>query len=424
MLPQELKQLLAAAEAAVQNHTYWQAVNLYTDVLSQTDPQTVVPDIKESRLSALRERGRLLGILGEQEAALAAHEQYQREAGLTRHGVVSLIYIGQHSRGLGRYQEALSAYEKALTLAEQLGDANGQARALMGVGSTRLVQGNTEQALDCFVEAHAHFQASGNIHGQTQTHNLVGVAQASSGRLDEAIQAFKSGLELAQHIHNQEREAVLLNNLGECYQLLFAAEQALACHQAGLALAEEAHLRLIEADVCRNIGIDLSYLGRIDESIAYLQRALSISRDTGNVDIEQHTLFALADVEMGQGHYEAARTYAQTLQKMAVSRNAHHHLAAALYLIGLTQQQQGDYAAAEETWQEAQFLAHETMNRMLLWRIHAAQATIAATPGLANVHWRIAHEITQHIANSVQDTSLRDTFLQAAPVRAVFTAMD
>ncbi|MEZ4643010.1 MAG: tetratricopeptide repeat protein [Chloroflexota bacterium] len=294
MLPEDVSNLLASAQACVQAHDYHGAVALYKDALARLDPQTAVPDLKENRLYVLRECGRLLGILGDQETALALHQQYQQEAGETRNGLIGLIYIGQHLRGLGRYQDALHAYEKALALAEQLQDADGQARSLMGIGSTYLVQGATEQALDCFTEAYEHFAASGNIQGQVQMANLTGVAQATGGQFEKAIRAFHNGLKMARQLRLHEREAVLLNNLGECYQLLFASEQALACHQEGLALVETARLRLVEADLCRNIGIDLCYLGRVDEGLEYLQRALSISQTTGNVDIEQYTLAALS----------------------------------------------------------------------------------------------------------------------------------
>lgn len=76
-----LKQLSQQATSAASNHQYWQAADPFTELLAQTSPQTAAPDERRMRLGALRKRGRLLGLLGEQEATLAAYEQYYLEAG-------------------------------------------------------------------------------------------------------------------------------------------------------------------------------------------------------------------------------------------------------------------------------------------------------------------------------------------------------
>jgi hypothetical protein len=74
---------------------------------------------------------------------------------------------------------------------------------------------------------------------------------------------------------------------------------------------------------------------------------------------------------------------------------------------------------AQQFWQQALFLAHETGRRMLLWQVHAALAEIAPSPALGTVHNRIAGEIIEQILHPIKDETLRQTFLQADPVRAV-----
>lgn len=131
-----LEQLLQQAETAVANNHIWQAVELYTTVLQQVEPQTTDSEPKEKRLIALRERGYLLSMLGEPIAALAAYEQYYLEAGNSKHTVEALIRIGNGTRSLGRYQDSLQAYHEAMELAEALNYTTGRAFVFAGLGGT------------------------------------------------------------------------------------------------------------------------------------------------------------------------------------------------------------------------------------------------------------------------------------------------
>jgi hypothetical protein len=83
----------------------------------------------------------------------------------------------------------------------------------------------------------------------------------------------------------------------------------------------------------------------------------------------------------------------------------------------------GNLTTAEELWQRALFLAHETENRVLLWQLHAALAQIAQQPNLAAVHNRIAAEVIQQIAEPFTDASLKAGFLEAGPVTAVLNQL-
>jgi tetratricopeptide (TPR) repeat protein len=210
-----------------------------------------------------------------------------------------------------------------------------------------------------------------------------------------------------------------LNNLGECYQLLFATEQALACHQEGLALAKSANFRLLEADLCRNLGLDLAQKQQWSESMAYLQQAKILAEEIQAPEIYFQTLFALARVSLAQELPEG-RTHAQALLDAATEPGrSRWHQANGLYALGCYERLAGNLPVAEELWQQAIFLAHETENRVLLWQLHAALAQIAQQPNLATVHNRIAAEVIQQMAEPFMDDTLKAGFLEAGPVTAV-----
>lgn len=414
-----LDQLLQQAETAVANNHIWQAVDLYTAVLQQVGPQITDPDPKEKRLIALRERGYLLSLLGEPIAALAAYEQYYLEAGNSKHTVEALIRIGNGTRALSRYQDSLQAYHEAMELAEALNYTPGRAFVFAGLGGTLWALGRSEEAVVNLRKAIALFEQLNHLNGQLQAFNQLGIVYGDKGQLDKAIDAFQSSLALCRQSGRPDGLAIALNNLGECHQLLFDLDQAVYYHREALEMCETGQLRRVEADICRNLGLDLSYLGKQEEAIVYLHRALAVSHETSNQEIELQTQYALAVTEGARGEWETAENHATILKETAETINSRAHLAHAFHALGLCAQYKGDTAKSAEWWQQAVFLAHETEKHILLWKLHSALATIAPSPGLSQVHYRIASEVIHQIAYPLEDRTLRQKFLDAPPIHDI-----
>ena len=418
MTPAELHQIVAEAGKALDGDQPWIAVELYTQILAQTDPKTEKLETQDLRLVALYERGRVLREMGEMEASLAAFEQYLHEAQDKRHQSRALESIGSIYRNLGRYQEAREKYEESLKLAEAIMYPYGRAKALEGLGDYHHLLGHEEEAQNYYQMSYALFKSSGNLIGQITTLTSIGIMQ-SYNAIDKAIATYEEALGLARKVGQTIYVVALLNNLGECYQDLFDLEHALAIHQEALTLSKQAQTRHLEADIERNIGVELTYLKQYEPVMQYLRRALSISREINDVDIESQSLYSMALVEVNQQQVEEAERHAQQLQGLAQQTNSERYWARARYVLGLVKQKQGDGTAAAEQWQQALFLAHRTNQRMLLWQIHASLAEISTMPGLGAVHLRIAAEIIQQIAQPIHDETLRNQFIAAAPVAQV-----
>jgi hypothetical protein len=163
----------------------------------------------------------------------------------------------------------------------------------------------------------------------------------------------------------------------------------------------------------------LCYLGRVEEGLNYLHQALAISRELNHHDVELQSLYSLALVELDYGQPQNGGDYAQKMFEMAQSAGAKGYIAQAQHASGLFQMKQGSKFLAQQMWQEAMFLAHETNQRMLLWQLHEAMAGAAASPELAAVHYRIAAEIIEQIAYPIEDEGLKETFLNAPRVRSI-----
>ena len=393
MIASTFEQQLERAKIATDDGRFWDAVEQYTEILAKTDPQISDLAIKEVRLVSLKERGNLLSQLGEQVAALAAYEQYYLEAGTSQQAVEALVLIGNRSRGLAQYVRSLTACQEALDLSQALNYTQGRAKALAGLGGTYLLLGDVTLAANYLNQANALFEQLEDDDGRYYSSNQIGIAYATTGHLDKAIQAFQKSLELARTLNRRSSMASALNNLGESYQMLYATEKALVCHQEGLAIAEAANFRLLEADLCRNLGLDLAQQQNWAESEAYLQRAYQLAQEIQAPEIYLNTLFALARVKLGQGEVEG-KQYAQMLLAETEPGQSRWHRANGQYALGCFERQAGNLSMAEELWQRAIFLAHETENRFLLWQLHAAAGAncqVAQFGGRTQSHCRRSH---------------------------------
>jgi len=119
-----------------------------------------------------------------------------------------------------------------------------------------------------------------------------------------------------------------------------------------------------------------------------------------------------------RGNNSQAEAYAQELLLQAEQNKARDFQAQAYYALGLCAQTDEDAIRAEQWWQQALFLAHETGQQTLLWQLHAALAEISA-PALSQTHYRIAAEVIEQIIYPIEDKALRQTFLSAPAVKRI-----
>ena len=416
-----LLDLLNRATAARNGQANDAAMQLYAELIAETEGGVADPQVREIRREALRENGRLHRLLGHQQAALACFQQIYMDAGSGEQAVDALALLANQYNGMGRYDDALQACREALELTEALNYSAGRAAAFQVLGRAYAHLGRTEDAINNMQKALALFDQINNRTEVARTNNWIGVVRMDQWHIDKAIQAFQRALQESAHISDVLR-ATLLNNLGECYQYLFDFEQALAYHREALDLIIQTHFTSPKDDLLRNLGVDLCRIGQMDEGLAYLHDALQLSETNGDQDVRLQVLDSLVYAELESGRPQVAMPYAQTMRLEAERIKARHFEARALYGLGLCYQQLEEAVAAEQVWQQALFLAHETHQQNLIWQLHAGLAQIVGIAPLAETHNRIAAEVIDQIMYPLEDVQLREKFLAAPAVRAVMTA--
>jgi tetratricopeptide (TPR) repeat protein len=411
-------------KAIITAHSTWQFRRIIT---LGCELLTAVPHTSQShpsRLLALHHLGDASRRLGHDPEAMEWYEQCFEEAGEHgRYAVLALEGIAHILAQSGKIDEAQAKLQDAYQLAEHLNDPYSRAIVIHQKGHQAWFQEHLEDSLVFYQQALSVYQQLRYLESQLAVWTDIGLAHHYIGRLDKAINCYQEALKIARHLQHPTI-GMLLSNIGECYQDLFAFEQARQYHQDAITATkslplETDNLLSTLADSYRNLGVDLYLLGEINNGRKQLQKALSLLDEEDDLDIRMQTYYTFGLMELEQAHWDKVWHLIQESLALSDEHELRVHKARVLYLAGLYQQQKGDRAAAQAALQEAQFLAHDTGQRWVLWQVHAAQGELADNKALTAVHNQIAAEILHQIAAPITDDVLRQTFLNAPQVKRV-----
>ena len=205
----------------------------------------------------------------------------------------------------------------ALDLVADLGPAEYEARALLGLGQIYTGSGKS-------VMAHAHLDASlglfrrlKEVAGQVQCLESLGALALDEGRVDEGRAAYEEGLRVA----GEDRALAARMLLGLASHALRRDDNAGAMDLLRQAqpLAEGAVDRILLGRILNNIGIAHLNEGRNNEALDEFRRALSVRQGLGYRVGEVVNLHNMGDAWLRIG--DVARAYASFEQSRELARD-------------------------------------------------------------------------------------------------------
>ena len=305
---------------------------------------------------------------------------------------VGLLHVLIH---LGRHQEALATAAAALEAVAQTGDslppegaALLSARLRQNQGICFKNMGRYAEALAAYDQAEAAFQALDEQEDAATIAMNRGVILTELGYGIQALEAYQAAGQVFAHTGNRLRQAQIMENLGELHQLLGNYSQSLAV----LADARQALAALdapIEQHVLERLTAD-AYLALNllpEATAAYGSAAAGLEAS----DMPYHLAWALwglgAALLRQQRLAEAERALRRAAQLFAQAGNEHLHSALLLELAALAEAQ-GDRAAAlaqthqalalieGQEWPVQRVYAHLRLADLLLPDAAAAEALL------------------------------------------------
>lgn len=332
------------------------------------------------------------------------------------------VRLGELYDFRGRYEQARRVYRQALeegTAAENL-LVIGRARRGLGIINRR--QGNTEVAISHLTQALAAFRQVGDVREQARVLTSLGRTRHARGEYQHALSVHQEALTIFESLNDRWRVVQALTDLGECHQALYDMDAALSYHEKALELAEAYGAVLIKPEIQRNLGVDLVEYGRYAAGVAYLEEALEGARKLNNREQEALAHYNLARAYLRREHIDAARRTVDDLKVIAEELDADRYRALVSFVLGELYFLEGDRQQAIAELNAAMLAAQSSVDRGVLWKLHATMSHVIENPAIANVHRTIAAEFIRQTAEPLQDPKLKASFLHAAPVIAVLNA--
>jgi len=322
----------------------------------------------------------------------------------------ALSLVGRCYGTMGDFSAAHDALNEALQLAAGLPSVSG--RVKLQAGTVHSLQGQLDSAKQFLLQSVSELRQQGDQAMRLRALGNLGLVLLTRGEYQRAISTYKDAIELGETLKYWYDLAFDYNNLGECYQDLGDLAQAQETHERAIAMTREHELgEYPKIDALRNLGVDLLRMGQVDNALQAIEQALQMARALHQNDLELQGLISLGEVYMAQNEYDKAEEIAKQL--IEASAGVPVRLAGARWILGLCYLARGEALQAVKILEAGLINAQASYSKIWILRLHAALGQVAALQAIADVHRRIAAELVQQIADSLNDKALCNTFLHS-----------
>ena len=201
--------------------------------------------------------------------------------------------LGRILTDAARYQEAKRSYQDSLAMFRELGNQDGIASSLDGLGYVYWLLGDYGQARQLHLESLELGKCIGSPGGIARSLNRLGIDEIALREFEQAGQLWRESLAIFRDIGIQERTAAVLGNLAELADVQGNYAEAIQVAQEGLALHREIGHRFGIAWCCRVLGNAACGLGEFQQARSYYHRAL-LAVEGSMQGLHLHTLVGVA----------------------------------------------------------------------------------------------------------------------------------
>ncbi|MBK9249524.1 MAG: tetratricopeptide repeat protein [Ignavibacteria bacterium] len=223
----------------------------------------------------------------------------------------TMVNIGHVYGALGQNATALEYYEKALPIFDEIGEKLFKANALNSIGNVYLHLSDYAQALTYYQKSLAIDEEIGSKDGVARNLGNLGSVYRNLSDYPQALTYFQKALAIYEEIGSKDGIATNLGNIGLVYGNLSDNQQALTYYQKALAIYQEIGSKHgIATNLC-NVGLVYENLSDYPQALTYFQKALAIFEEIGSKEGIANNLGNIGLVYGNLSDNQQALTYLQ-----------------------------------------------------------------------------------------------------------------
>ena len=363
-----------------------QALSALTHLPEQRDTCAQAIDLRFALQLALRplgDLGRSLAALREAEALAVALDDTRRL------GQVSL-FLSNHFRLMGTYDQAIAAAQRTLVFATASGDVVLHALANQYLGFAYLAEGDYRQTIDCLKQTIAFFEGTRRherfgqvflpaVHSRAYLawcHAELGMFPESSAFGDEGCRIAETVAHPASLMDASWGVGLLALRQGNMPRALPLLERAVG-------ICQDADFPIFFPFTAASLGVAYALSGRVTDAVILLTQVVERETAIERVDFQSFCCLSLGEAQMLAGHLDEAYTIAERSLAFTCEHQERGYQAYALRLLGdiAAQREPKIVEQAEAHYRQALALAEELGMRPLQAHCHRGLGMLYATIG-------------------------------------------
>jgi tetratricopeptide (TPR) repeat protein len=331
--------------------------NLLATAINATalDRPTYILDLSTTLQRHLQVRGRYRDAETLHQHALTTARAIGHRVG----ELTALTGLGYIQRRLSRYEQATDHYQRAIHLARAASDRSGELEALIGLSVVYLHEARYEQATDHYQQAIHLARTTGDRSGERGALTGLGHVHRLQGRSEQATDHYQQALRIAQATGHRPGELTALTGLGDVHRLQSHYDLATHHYQRAIRLAQAIGHRLGEVNTLIGLGDVHRLQGRSEQAIEHYRQGLQIARAIGYRPGQGDALVGLAQVHRRHGRHQQAIEHLQEVLDLARESGDPNFEFEAQQGLGRLQYATGNPTAAIPHHQRALALADE-----------------------------------------------------------------
>ena len=264
---------------------------------------------------------------------------------------------------LGKTNDAIAAWSKAVKIFGRTKNDAGLARANSGLGAAYLKLSQLDQAERSFAEARNRFASAGDLAGQASCVSNLADTALRRGAFDEALGYRKQALELRGQLNDDLGKAIDLVGMGHVLSKKGLRREAVETYTEAFKIFSAADSQEGMAAATSGIGVEYYRLGAYDLALLCHEESLRMHTTISDDFQQARDLLNIGNVHQAVCNYAgAADNYAKAfhIQKQVGDRDG---AARALLNLGVCSKNQGNYSKSLQQLREALNIFKETGNQ-------------------------------------------------------------
>ncbi len=278
--------------------------------------------------------------------AFSIAEQIGDKRGLAR----ACINIGNINETKGQYKTAQESHLQGIAIAESIGDSSIMARGLNGLGIVYWDKGEYQSALQSYLRSLTVYEALRDTTNTARAVNNIAILHQQMNHFKEAMRYYQLSYAIAQKADDKKSILVAQGNIGQLHYLEKRMDSAFVYLQASYTIAKEIDDKHSIAARLNDIGELLQAQGKYDAALKALFESLRIKEAIGESTYIVNSLQSIALAFAASGRGAEALPYAQRAVDSAQAMGAKAYLRDALGILVTVYDSLGQHKRALQTY--------------------------------------------------------------------------